>query len=93
MKIVVDRAHVEDRGLIHVEMCLTTQQSANMLHAQYCKRLKNGNSSSPMGNALWDGYWALKLEAEKQADYAKACGHLLFCFDGTTALRRQEVAA
>lgn len=56
-------------------LCSATSSlaSAGLLHALFCSR-----SDGPETNAIWDGYWALKHQAEDSISGLRDSGGLLF---------------
>lgn len=56
-------------------------------HAQALYKLHSKRKAGPDQEALWDGYYALKLKAEEYAKTLTERGGLLFAFPGTAALK------
>jgi hypothetical protein len=79
-----DRYDPRGKSLIHVEVALETQKSAELL----CKRLeKRKNPNDLESKALWDGHWYTKEKSHEQFESALAMGQILFCHQKTTLLQ------
>jgi hypothetical protein len=78
-------------ALIWPRLYLQNSRSADMLLKAYEKfrRSINGNSRPTMRRALWDGHCALSFEAATALHHARQAGQLLFCWDGTQAVKVQ----
>lgn len=78
--------------LIFVLCLLEAQQNAQTLLIERAKQQKptkshpQGRYESPLLDALWAGYNALRQEAARCAEEARLRGQLLYCFEGTTVL-------
>lgn len=93
-KTPLDQLSAVDRQtrLIFVLCLLEAQQNAQTLLIERAKQQKptkshpQGRYESPLLDALWAGYNALRLEADRCAKEARQRGQLLYCFEGTTVL-------
>lgn len=73
----------------HIHLCcfLEAQRHSEVLLRQWHKLTGKTSQSAALKRATWEGYWALKTEAERCADKLTKRGQLLFAFPGTTALQ------
>jgi hypothetical protein len=88
---------------LYVKLALQADKNADTLLENYGqklrRRIRRGISTSkttPLLDALWDGFCSLKQDAVAKTTLAKNRGQLLFCHAGTTILttaQTGEVAA
>lgn len=58
---------------LYLRLVADTRASADRLHALYMRM-----PSGAQATAVWDGYWALKKQADTMAERLRAAGGLLF---------------
>lgn len=74
--------------LIFVKSFLESTGHAELLYAEFAKPKKRTTAKSQaLHDALWNGYYKLKTDAEDCANKLTERGQLLFAFPGTTVLQ------
>ena len=74
---------------LYLRLASSAQASADKLHAMYMRMAAHKDDEGD-GNAIWDGYWSLKLDARRLVvDLSNAGGLLFFGSSAATAIAEQ----
>jgi len=74
-------------GYINLVVFLESALCAEQLRAEYEKKATKGRHRTPVGIALFQGFWELNAKAKEYAQRLTERGQLLFAFPGTTVLQ------